>query len=141
MTPSDLSRHLSTLPPDAPVRFVAEGAAFGPGTHVTEIRRHAVASLDCGGQRADWTEATLQLLDGTGGQPITASKLLGILTKAESALPDLGDAPLHVEGAPGNGPMIRFTPATPNLQDGEIRIALGGTQALCKPMARSGGCC
>ena len=142
MTPADLSDSLSALPADAPVRFVAEGAAFGPGTHVTEIRRHAVSGLDCGGRRADWTEAALQLLDGAGGRPLTVGTLRGILEKGRAALPDLAEAPLHIEGAPGNGPMIRFTPQAPDLRDGEIEIVLGGAPALCKPMARAGaGCC
>ncbi len=142
MTPADLSDSLSTLPADAPVRFTAEGGGFGPGTHVTEIRRHAVAGLDCGGGRADWTEAALQLLDVEGGRPLTGATLRGILEKGRAALPDLAEAPLHIEGAPGNGPMIRFTPRAPELRDGKIEIALGGAQALCKPMARTaGGCC
>ena len=150
MTLNDLRSALEAAPAEAPIVFRTAAGDIGGGYHVTELRRADVAGIDCGGRQAHWTEATVQLLDGHGGDHMAAGKLRGILDKSLSAIPGLGDADVRVEFAPGNDGLGLFEFAAPRRQDGRVVIALNEARAVCKPAQdmgaafrarRAGACC
>ena len=133
MTPRDLDTALADSPDGARLIFETSEGPIGAGYHVTEWKLARVQSIDCGARRADWTEASLQLLDGYGGQHMTVRTFRGILNKSIAALPDLADAPFSVEFAPGNAGLRIFQASPPRLDADRVTIALRDGGAICKP--------
>ncbi|MEM8958880.1 MAG: DUF6428 family protein [Pseudomonadota bacterium] len=139
MTLEEMLRALENMPGDAPVLFETEAGPIARGYHVTELKRAAITSIDCGGRVASWDEAALQLLDGpqdseTEGH-MAAGKLCAILRRCLAGLPGLGPAPLSVEFAPGNAGLRLYEPGLPEHVAGAVRIELTERRALCKPAA------
>lgn len=133
-TLSDIAAQLDAFPPDALLTFRTEaGAGTGPGYHLTELKLADVRSIDCGGRLSRFTEARLQLLDGSEGISLTVGKARGILAKSLRALDGLGDAPLIVEFAPANAGLSQFRPASVRSSNGAAEVALTPDAAVCKP--------
>jgi len=148
MTCNTLLETLDTLPGDAPLVFATPEGAIGDGYHVTEFKLAHVTGIDCGARMSNWSEATLQLLDGAGGGYMKAGKFAGILRQSIRNVSGLGDAPLQVEFAHGNRGKRIYLPETPELTGGRIVIGLRDTRANCKPaldrkiaLGSSAGCC
>jgi hypothetical protein len=134
--------------PDAPVAFEAEGRAIRPGYHVTELRRARIDAIDCGLGRRDWEEAQLQILEGSGGEPMTGRTLAGILRRGAEALALPGDAPLRVEAQPGGGALRRYRIGAVGSRGGATVVSLAAMGAECRPAALwaarrpvAAGCC
>lgn len=142
-TLSALLSSLETVRADAPVAFRTDGAEIGGGYHVTELRHAQIDGIDCGGRQAAWREASMELLDGTlpPTRRMTAQKLRSILRQSLTALPDLGDAPFHIEWAPGNAGLSRYAIGNVTETGEEVEIALIAGRAVCKPAAARKGCC
>lgn len=142
MTLQEMLSALEGMPGDAPVLFETETGPVARGYHVTELKRAAITSIDCGGRVASWDEAALQLLDGPQdsevGAHMAAGKLCAILRRCLAGVPGLGAAPLSVEFAPGNVGLRLYEPGLPEHVDGEVRLRLTERRALCKPAARVG---
>lgn len=146
MTLTDLHAALSDLPGDAPLIFRTDDGDIGGGYHVTEFKRARIDSIDCGGNRSAWTEAAIQLLDGSGGTHMTAGKFASILGKSVKAVRGLGDDDYSVEFAPGNVGMRTYRAETPELIGDAVVIVLREGNAICKPLeahrtAHSTECC
>ena len=145
MTPREFDTALSASPVDARLIFETSEGPIGPGYHVTEWKLAHVQSIDCGARRDDWTEASLQLLDGDGGQHMTVGTFRGILAKSMTALPDLADAPFSVEFAPGNAGLRIFQANAPRLDADRVTVTLQDGGATCKPaltaIDATEGCC
>ena len=139
MTPERLLTHLSALPAEAPVIFESGAGPIGGGYHVTELKLALVTGIDCGARLAEWTEATLQLLDGPGEAPMTAGKLSAILAQSIGKVAGLGAAPLRVEFAHGNSGLRIWEIGTPEMAAGRVRIGLSEASAMCKPFEESAG--
>ena len=147
MTPQDLLDALSTLPPDAPLVFQTDAGPIRGGYHVTEWRQNRVDSIDCGAHTASWTEAILQLLDGSGGRHMTVGRFVTILGQSIRHVDGLADSPIQVEFAPGNAGLRLYRPETPRQDDGAVTLRLTESTALCKPAQQAldrviaAGCC
>lgn len=148
MTCNSLLETLETLPGDAPLVFSTPEGEIGDGYHVTELKLAHVTGIDCGARMSTWSEATLQLLDGTGGGHMPVGKFAGILKQSIGKVSGLGGAPLQVEFAHGNKAKRLYLPETPELLNGRILIGLRDTRANCKPaldmraaLGSSTGCC
>ncbi len=147
MTPATLLNTLKALPKDAPLVFQTAHGAIGSGYHVTEYKLASVSSIDCGGRLSNWTEAALQLLDGVGGEYMTAGKFNAILAQSISKVNGLADTPLHVEFAHQNEGLRIYQIETPELIEGVISFPLSEDRAHCKPAletiahAKVSGCC
>lgn len=148
MTCNALLETLDTLPGDAPLVFATPDGEIGDGYHVTEFKLAHVTGIDCGARLSNWSEATLQLLDGAGGGHMRTGKFAGILRQSIGKVSGLGEAPLQVEFAHGNSGRRIYRPATPELAEGRVLVALRDTRAHCKPaldrkiaLGSSAGCC
>lgn len=131
---------------DLPVVFHTGDAAITGGYHVTELRLSRIDGIDCGGRTTNWQEAQLELLDGSGGDHMTAGKLAGILRHSLDRLPGLADAPLSIAFAPGNVGLHRYSVSGYKRRDTTIEVALTPARAICKPWQQghadqSKGCC
>ena len=130
---NDLIDDLSGLPDEAALVFESSGGPIAGGYHVTELKHATVTSIDCGTRVAEWTEAALQLLDGNGGEFMTVGTFRTILARSVGSVAGLGDAPLHVEFAPGNAGMRIWQLSAPELRDSRVTIELSEDRAHCKP--------
>lgn len=147
MTPKDLLDALATMPPDAPLVFQTEAGPIQGGYHVTEWRQNRIDSIDCGARMASWTEAILQLLDGSGGRHMTVGRFVTILGQSIRHIDGLADSPIQVEFAPGNAGLRLYRPELPLQGDEVVTLRLSENAALCKPAQQAlagvvaAGCC
>ena len=140
MTLDDLLAATSALPADAPLVFTTEQGPIGAGYHVTELKLAVIRSIDCGGRKDAWTEATLQLLDGAGRSHMQTGKFVGILEQSLRSVEGLGQSPLRVEFSHGNRGLSLFELAPPVQEDGQVMMRLTTINAACKPaLERVGG--
>ena len=89
MTLQDFHDRLAQASPDARVVFATDEGRISAGYHVTEFKLAQIQSIDCGATPSQWTEASFQLLDGRGGEHMTAQKFQAILTRSAAILPGL----------------------------------------------------
>lgn len=147
MTPQELLDALSTLPPDAPLVFQTDAGPIRGGYHVTEWRQNQIQSIDCGARKSGWTEAILQLLDGSGGRHMTVGRFVTILGQSIRHVDGLADSPFQVEFAPGNAGLRLYRPEAPRQGDEAVTLRLTESAALCKPAQQAlagvvaAGCC
>lgn len=139
-TAGEMLAALDTLDPDMPVGFATEAGPIGGDYHITELKLADIHSIDCGGRQSRWTEAALQLLDGNGEGWMSAGKMIAILRRCVSALPELAAAPLSVEFAHGNHGLGRYTAGPLQAQGGRAVVPLLTDAAQCKPAVDT-GCC
>ncbi|WP_308915225.1 DUF6428 family protein [Jannaschia sp. LMIT008] len=141
ITPVELIAAL-TGAPALPVRIVVDGHALRAGYHVTEVKLARYASLDCGRGLHHWEEAVVEILDGCGGDPMTAAKLSGIVAEAVDRMPALAEAPLVVEH--GTRGVMRYGVALMRDVDGWT-MHLQPLRATCKaanaPAPKRSACC
>ncbi len=149
MTPESLLKTLKTMPPDAQLVFETDAGLIGNGYHVTELKSAHVTSIDCGARVSEWTEASLQLLDGDGDGDnlMTVGKFSKIAAQSIHRIEALGSSPLHVEFAHRNEGLRIYQIAEPTLKGGKVSVRLSEDAAHCKPAldaaARQAGatCC
>lgn len=133
LTPSAVLAALSPAEPSAPLIFrTAKGEIFG-GYHVTELKLADIRSIDCLARQSQWREATLQLLDGRGGDPMTVGRFRRILEQSARGLDGLSEAPLQVEFAHGNDGVRLYSMQVPALEAERVVIDLADLRAQCKP--------
>ena len=100
--------------------FETDEGEIGDGYHVTEFKAGTCDGDRLRGARlSNWSEATLQLLDGQGVGHMPAGKFAGILKQSIAKVSGLGDAPLQVEFAHGNR--------------GQADLPAGNAGTLCRP--------
>ena len=133
MTPQDLLTRLLALPADAALVFVTPEGAIKGGYHVTEWKLHDIRSIDCGANLSAWSEAVLQLLDGSGGGHMTVGKFAAILRQSLAKLDGLGDWDMRVEFGHGNLGKRIFGLSEPIPEGDRVIITLTDQPARCKP--------
>lgn len=133
MSLQNLLTQLREKSSDAPLVFSTKDGDIGGGYHVTELKSAQITSIDCGGNVADWTETTLQILDGGDGPHMTVGKFTAIVTHSLKAIPALADTPLFAEFAPKNAHLSRYDMALSPTDMSKAEIRLTDMQALCKP--------
>lgn len=133
MTLKDFLDHLNKFPEDADLVFSADGIEISGGYHLTEFKLARMASIDCGARTSAWTEASMQLLDGNGGDYMKLSKFTTIASKSAEVMADLDDVSLGVEFAPNNAGMRIYDLAAPTLEGERVMVSLTGRTAACKP--------
>ncbi|MEM9047510.1 MAG: DUF6428 family protein [Pseudomonadota bacterium] len=144
MTPQSLLDDLKILPPDLPVVFRTEAGEIAQGYHVTELKHARVTSIDCAARLSEWSQASLQLLDGDWhaqaivDPAMSARKLSGILSQSIARLDGVGAAELQVEFAHGNAGMRIYRPQRPLVAGSSIVIELADNRAQCKPASGPG---
>ncbi|MCV3274108.1 DUF6428 family protein [Roseobacter sinensis] len=145
MTPNELLLQLTALPADHTLIVETPDGPIGAGYHITELKYAQMTGIDCGARFSRWDEATLQLLDGHGGNALTVGKAAAILRQSIASVPGLGDSPLHVECAPGNRGLRRYRPGDLRSDEDAAILPLAEQTAQCKPAAiwanTTLGCC
>ena len=147
MTPGTLLEILLAMPSDAPLVFKTEQGEIGGGYHVTEWKLSHINSIDCGARRTNWTESSLQLLDGEGDNHMTVGKFRVILNQSVAQISGLASATMHVEFAHRNEEKRIYQIETPELANGAVIAHLYNTRARCKPAQEAAlqgtdpGCC
>ena len=135
-TQPDLVAALAEFPSDSPLVFVTDAGRINGGYHVTELKHARINGIDCGGHRSEWDEVSVQILDGGMGPHMAVGKLLTIVEKSLAAMPELADAPVHVEFAPGNIGLRRYGMAAAEGDGEEVIVRLSEQRATCKLVER-----
>ncbi|MEO1495038.1 MAG: DUF6428 family protein [Pseudomonadota bacterium] len=133
MTPQEMLTALNALPREAALIFETGDGEIAGGYHVTEWKVHDVRSIDCGATMAAWTEVSLQLLDGAGGDLMSVGRFASILAQSLAKLDGLGESAMQVEFAHGNLGKRIYHAAVPVLDGDRVVVALTDQHALCKP--------
>lgn len=129
LTDADLNRQLV---------FATVDSEIGAGYHVTEFKLADVKSINCGARQANWSETTMQLLDGYGEDHMRVETFRSIATRSIGALPNLGDAPLRIEYAPNNIGLGLYQVGAIQRTETKLIVGLQPMAATCQP-STSGG--
>jgi hypothetical protein len=144
MTLQDFLDALQDHPAEAPLVFTTTEGPIGAGYHITEIKALDIKSIDCGGNKSNWSEVQIQLLDGASGTHLSAAKSAKILDHSLKAIPELANGELSFEFAPGNNGLRRYIPSPPIWSEGRVEMRLSEDGAQCKPAsyaAQTTSCC
>ena len=141
MTLNDILKILEAVSANAPVIFTTEQGEIGGGYHITELKLASVNSIDCGGRLSNWTEASVELLDGTGETHMAAGKWRAILSQSVKKVAGLGDADLHIEFGIQNIELRKYKVTAPKISSARIEFHLSDQRALCKPVIEQGTAC
>lgn len=135
-----------------PLVFRAGSAAISSHYHLTEVKRVAYETMDCGAQTHRWSETQFELwvppLVGAlpGRDHMPAAKFLAILDRVEKELPLDSDATTRVFVALGDAPAALYDIASIEAHDGRLHVELTADRTRCKAAERrvtalTGGCC
>ena len=132
--------------------FRSGGRLVSPGYHLTEVKRVAYDTMDCGSQTHRWNETQFELwvpplvgaLPGRGHMP--AAKFLAILDRVERSLPLDAAAPARIHATFDGQPAALYDVASVTPVEGRLWVELTPDRARCKAAERSlatatGGCC
>lgn len=137
---------------DRPLVFRAGRDAVNPDYHLTEVKRVAYETMDCGAMTHRWAESQFELwvpapatsAPKRGHMP--AEKFLRIVDRVEAELPLNGDAVARIHASFNGQPAALFAIEEITAVDGELRIELSPDRTRCKAAewrvgAVTGGCC
>ena len=135
-----------------PVAFRRGGDTVPAGYHLTEVKRVAYETMDCGALTHRWDETQFELwvppLNSVnplrGHMP--ADKFLAIIDRVETALALVGDAEARIHAALGDGPPALWDIAAVAPSGGQLVVSLQSDRTRCKAAERrlgelTGGCC
>lgn len=136
-----------------PVVFRAGAAVIPSAYHLTEVKRVAYETMDCGAMTHRWSETQFELWVPplAGAEPgrghLPAGKLLAIIARVEKELPLDGDVPARIFAALGDAPAALYDIAAVTARDGQLQVELTADRTRCKAAERraaaapAGGCC
>lgn len=138
--------------PTLALAFRAGSRLINPGYHLTEVKRVAYETMDCGGQTHRWNESQFEIwvpplagaLPARGHMP--AAKFLAIVDRVERTLPLDGEAPARIHAALDGLPAALYDIAGVTATEGQLWIELTADRTRCKAAERrlaaaTGGCC
>lgn len=141
MTLNSFLEKLAAAPSSAPLIFRTDQGDVGAGYHVTEFKHSKITGIDCGAQISEWSETSVQILDGEGDAHMKVGKFAGILRQSLSHVAGLGEAPTRVEFAPGNDGLRTYEIGDPEIQGGKVLVHMQEMNAVCKPAGNFAGLC
>lgn len=135
-----------------PVVFRTGSAAISSHYHLTEVKRVAYETMDCGAQTHRWSETQFELwvppLVGAlpGRDHMPAGKFLAIVDRVEKELPLDGTTAARIFVALGDAPAALYDIAAVTARDGQLHVELTADRTRCKAAERraavlTGGCC
>lgn len=135
-----------------PLVFQAAGDTIPPGYHLTEVKRVAYETMDCGGMTHAWAETQFEiwvppLADLTPDRDyLSAAKFLRILERVEQKLPLDGTSTARIHASFADDPATLYEIDSVHAAEGRLRIELRPDRTRCKSAERrlaawSGGCC
>jgi hypothetical protein len=126
------------------------GAVVAPGYHLTEVKRVAYDTVDCGAEAHRWAETQFEIRAPSTIEPLAppmaAGKFLGIVDRVERQLPLDGDAPARVFTSFPGQPAALFDINRVEAHDGTLTVTLSPDRTRCKASERAQaaagqGCC
>ena len=138
--------------PNLALVFRAGSRLINAGYHLTEVKRVAYDTMDCGGLTHRWNESQFEIwvpslanaLPARGHMP--AAKFLAIVDRVERTLPLDGETPARIHAAFEGLPAALYDIAGATATDGQLWIDLIADRTRCKAAERrvasaTGGCC
>lgn len=135
-----------------PLLFRAGRQIVAPGYHLTEVKRVAYETMDCGAMLHRWNETQFELwvpeaekgAAGRGHMP--TEKFLRIVQRVEAELPLDREAPARIHAAFGEQPAALYDVAAVVAKDDGLWIELTADKTRCKAAERrlaagTGSCC
>lgn len=148
------SSFLSTLREnaEAPLVFRAGSEIVHPGYHLTEVKRVAYETMDCGGMMHRWAETHFEIWvpavaqRETGRGHMAAAKFLKIIDRVEAELPLNGNTTARIHASFDGKPAALYDIESVKAHDGTLWIELRADRTRCKAAERrlastTGGCC
>lgn len=126
--------------PELPLAFSTAAGSVPAGFHLTEIKRVAHETVDCGSMAHSWTENHFELWTPAEAEPgrtaMRAGKFLSIVDKVREvlALDEAVDA--RVFGSVGGGPVQLHSIESVETGQNSITIHLEPVSAQCKARDR-----
>ncbi len=138
--------------PALPVVFRHGGDTVPSGYHLTEVKRVAYETMDCGAKTHRWSETQFEIWvpplnsfnPWRGYMP--AGKILAIIESVERALPLTGDTDARIHTQLGAGAPSLWEIATAAPSGDQLVVSLTPDRTRCKAAERqlgqlTGGCC
>ena len=138
--------------PTLPLVFRAGREIVSPGYHLTEVKRVAYETMDCGAVAHRWSETQFEIWvppsSGTSSARghMPAGKFLRIIDRVEAELPLQGDAAARIHASFHGQPAALFEIDMVVARDGQLWIELGPDRTRCtgadrRGAAATGECC
>ncbi len=138
--------------PGLPVVFRAPAGTISSHYHLTEVKRVAYETMDCGALTHRWAETQFELwvppLVGAlpGRDHLPAGKLLSIIDRVEKELPLDGTTDARAFVALGDQGAALYDIASVTAAEGRLFVQLTPDRTRCKAAERrvaslTGGCC
>lgn len=138
--------------PALPLVFRSGGTTLAPGYHLTEVKRVAYDTMDCGAQTHRWSETQFEVWVPAGAAAahdrghMPAGKFLRIVDRVERELPLHLDAPARIHASLGQGPAALYDVHSVTARDEQLVVDLVPDRTRCKAAERqlaAGGaaCC
>jgi hypothetical protein len=128
-----------------PLIFRADSEIASPGYHLTEVKRVAYETMDCGAVTHRWNESQFEIwvpalekvVPGRGHMP--AQKFLSIVDRVEAELPLDRDATARIHASFDGQPAALYDIDTILVKDGQLWIELTADRTRCKAAERRVG--
>lgn len=135
-----------------PLLFRAGRDIVSPGYHLTEVKRVAFETMDCGAMTHRWSESQFEIWVPSGSKDtanrghMPAEKFLRIIDRVEAELPLQGDASARIHASFNGQPAALYDVEVATARDGKLWIELSPDRTRCKAAERrsaAGGaaCC
>lgn len=122
--------------PELPLEFSTAAGSVPAGYHLTEVKRVAHDTVDCGSKAHSWTENHFELWApadaGPGRTAMRAGKFLSIVEKVRPTLSLDEGAEVRVFGSVGGGPDQLHTVTSIETGADSISVHLEPVSAQCK---------
>ena len=135
-----------------PLVFRSDHHTVTPGYHLTEVKRVAYETIDCGAMTHRWSESQFEVWSPSEEEVnlsrghMTADKFLRIVNRVEAELPLSGESVARILMNFDGAPASLFEIETVQAQDGKLWVDLVPDRTRCKAAERkeaAGGsaCC
>ncbi|HEY5550395.1 MAG TPA: DUF6428 family protein [Opitutaceae bacterium] len=138
--------------PELPLALSTDTGTMPSGYHLTEVKRVAYETMDCGAVSHRWTETQFEVwvppVVGAlpGREPMSAGKFLKIVDRVEKELPLDGDSEARILAEIDGHPAALHAVESVSTSKGRLEVALTADRTRCKAAERrvgelTGGCC
>jgi hypothetical protein len=125
-----------------PLVFRAGRNVVSPGYHLTEVKRVAYETMDCGAMVHQWAESQFEIWvpaatkAGPGRGHMAAEKFLRIIDRVEAELPLNGDAIARIHASFNGEPAALYAIEAISAREGQLWVELSPDRTRCKAAER-----
>jgi hypothetical protein len=125
-----------------PLVFQAGREIASPSYHLTEVKRVAYETMDCGAMAHRWSESQFEIWVPSsaeqGRDHMPAEKFLKIIDRVETELPLQGDAAVRIHASFNGQPAALYDIEAMTARDGKLWVELRADKTRCKAADRRG---